>query len=299
MSLLGKLHKLTQERLDAEAAAAAKKADKPFGSGLTLKASSESREKDANDFLPSGTELARSTPARSVETQGTTAPQKGSFLARFAESGKKTDSVDATDSGDRVGGRASDTMGVGSGPILSTPKGEAPLSTEVLTATEINAGPPTEIESLKDFATLNTDGIDARNNPASLAETQIAQIKGEMLLSGPANIRVALDEVDSLMTKDVGINTITLGVIRNKIESVMVSLRDNPEWDSIMLDKDVHNVIRFLRSVRGEAQLEREQKVAKKAVRPASPKRAGKTLSLGSFDLKSFAASRLLGKKDE
>jgi hypothetical protein len=297
-SLLNRLHQAAQERIKRES-----ETKEPttfsgaagFSNRVTLKTPGESGEKTPAPALStSRTESPTALPMDTVDA-GTQPETKGSFLSRFQVG--RTATAKTPEGGTGEQRNTTDSGRAGVRPSLPSVESKAALSSEELSATEINVDSPAEIRSVKDLASLNSDSIEEKLKPSSIAEKQIDAVMKETLLSGPEDIRATMDEVDSLMASDVGISTIALGVIRNKIESVMISLRDNPEWDSILLDNDVRNMVRFLRSIKGEAQLVLEEKSQKKAV--AASKRAGVAKGkagrvIGSgFDLKAMASQFL------
>lgn len=62
-----------------------------------------------------------------------------------------------------------------------------------------------------------------------------------------------LDMLDSLVSSELGISPYTIDVIRSHVKHIMMDLVTQPELDSILIDRDVHNVLAFIRHVKVDA----------------------------------------------
>ncbi|KAK0039441.1 hypothetical protein Bpfe_031118 [Biomphalaria pfeifferi] len=136
-----------------------------------------------------------------------------------------------------------------------------------------------EIHSAGELAAFDPEkmGLEVQNEPQKQELVRAAVLTKRMILDDGKDVRNLLDAIDSTIEsfqdKLAGPGLITL---RNYVQSLMVTLKQHPEFDSILIDKDVHNVMRFIRAVRGEAlaardikEVKREVKKAKAAATPA------------------------------
>ena len=104
-----------------------------------------------------------------------------------------------------------------------------------------------------------------------------------------------MEALDALISADNGINTFTIDDIRRYVKDIMVTLHREPELDAILIDRDVHNILRFIRYVKDQAfdgaVTAQEKRVAKvkKAVGVQKNKEAMRKL-LGGLSLSGFSA---------
>lgn len=69
----------------------------------------------------------------------------------------------------------------------------------------------------------------------------------------PKDFRELLDSFDKFFAADTGISEFNLQPARDFVERIFQDLRVDPSLDGLMLDKDVANVIEWVRKVKGEA----------------------------------------------
>lgn len=82
----------------------------------------------------------------------------------------------------------------------------------------------------------------------------------------PENFQEVLDKFDALLIRDNGVTEINVVHLRDYVKRIFVDLRDNPEYDGLIIDRDVKNIIGFMRAVKGQAQelaVEKKEKKAK------------------------------------
>lgn len=117
-------------------------------------------------------------------------------------------------------------------------------------------------------------------------ERSIRELDLEAMLQGPTGVREVLDEIDALMGEDGRLEGLYLDQTRKYIKRLMVTLKEHEEFASVLIDKDVHNIMRFVRNVRGEALSLKAVKAEKKATREVKKEtRQGKLSSkLSGFD---------------
>ena len=96
-----------------------------------------------------------------------------------------------------------------------------------------------------------------------------------MQLDSAETVRGVLDQLDNLIEKHAAADLQGPPLIesRNYVQSIMVTLKTRPEFESVMIAKDVRNVMKFIRATRQEALELRELKTEKKAVRAANKER--------------------------
>lgn len=98
-----------------------------------------------------------------------------------------------------------------------------------------------------------------------------------------------LDELDRLCMSEFGVSKLTVDAIRGHVMVIMKTLQTEPELDNILIDRDVHNILTFIRFVKNEAVASRESTQAKKETK------AKKALKLGGFTMDAFVPLSLEG----
>lgn len=83
-------------------------------------------------------------------------------------------------------------------------------------------------------------------------QVEIAQT-GVEKAEGPMNFQDRLNELDRLIQLDAKIGEFTFDAVRGHVKQVMIDLKTQPELDSCLIDRDVHNIIAFIRSVKQDA----------------------------------------------
>jgi len=98
----------------------------------------------------------------------------------------------------------------------------------------------------------------------------------------PESLKSRLDSLDAIISSELGISTLTLDAIRAHVMEIMVTLKGQPELDSILIDRDVHNVLAFIRNVRVDA-IESRAATKVKAAKAVAKKGSLSGLVLPSF----------------
>lgn len=96
------------------------------------------------------------------------------------------------------------------------------------------------------------------------AEKAPATIEVEVPEDKPLSFKDRLDELDRLIQLDTGITAFTIDTVRSHVKQIMVDLKEQPELDSILIDRDVHNILLFIRTVKEKAVIVREDTKEKK-----------------------------------
>lgn len=97
----------------------------------------------------------------------------------------------------------------------------------------------------------------------------------ESIPPGPEGFQFHLDRLDALIQRDGGITALTQDSIKGKIKDIFTELNQFPEYDGLIIDRDVHNIMRFMQHSLSAVQVATEKKVAtrtKKAEEKAKPK---------------------------
>lgn len=115
---------------------------------------------------------------------------------------------------------------------------------------------------------------------------QSAQSRGELVETSTKAERIEqfktiLDNFDHLINSEFGIHPITQEKIRGFVKEVMRTLQVEPELDAILIDRDVHNILHYIRSTKDQAVASRAVAKEKKIVKA---KKAGR---FKDFDLDS------------
>lgn len=132
---------------------------------------------------------------------------------------------------------------------------------------------PTSTSSL---AAFNTDALDPVEKVLTRDELSIKQLDAEAMLTGPAGVRELLDEVDRLVTSDEKMPSgLHLPFLRDYVRQLMITLKEHSEYESIFLDKDIHNVMKVVRALRREAMEVLETRKVKRATREAKASSPG------------------------
>lgn len=65
---------------------------------------------------------------------------------------------------------------------------------------------------------------------------------------GPQGFKARLDAFDAMIMAEAGINQQQLDAARNHVATIMVELKENPEYDGMLIDRDVHNIMLYVRA---------------------------------------------------
>jgi hypothetical protein len=105
------------------------------------------------------------------------------------------------------------------------------------------------------------------------------------------------DQIDKLIGDEAGaaLEGPSLITVRNYVQTLMVTLKTRPEFDSVIIDKDVRNIMKFIRATREEALALREVKTTKKAVREAKKETATKKTSAKALGFEDAFKSVMFG----
>lgn len=72
--------------------------------------------------------------------------------------------------------------------------------------------------------------------------------------SGPEGMRVKLDRLDKMIIANSGIDQMSVDTARKYVQDIMIELKTHPEYMGVLVDKDIHNVMTFVRESMNLAQ---------------------------------------------
>lgn len=102
----------------------------------------------------------------------------------------------------------------------------------------------------------------------------------------PENFQDRLDLFDTLMKQDQGEIDFNLDRARDFVKRIMIDLRENPEYDGMIIDRDIHNIIAYQRRLKALAREVIGEKTVKAAKKAAKPKAASRfSIDIDSIDL--------------
>lgn len=158
------------------------------------------------------------------------------------------------------------------GPVLEG--GEAKqFLTDLLTRVDeaVEEPAPTEIQgeifSREQLAATDTSNLEPQKMPTTSLAKAVATRNAALTLDSASSVRELCDSVDKQMSENPNLAGPVLIVIRAHVVSLMVTLKSHSEFESVLIDKDIHNIMKFVRATREEALLLRDVKVDKKAKR--------------------------------
>lgn len=119
-------------------------------------------------------------------------------------------------------------------------------------AAKVESSPAPEVaDESVGMATESQDGMAPDSGSGTslvLASSQQVVAPEPPPTSGPAGFRAVLDYLDELIGTTTQIQLIQMDAARSHVKTIMQQLVSNPEYDEILVDKDVHNVMVFVQS---------------------------------------------------
>lgn len=158
-------------------------------------------------------------------------------------------------------------------------------------------GTVNEVAGVHALAELNTDSMKPQDKPITSLTLKAAQRTEKLVLDSAQDVRQLCDQVDQLISSNEQLAGPALIHLRGYVRQLMVTLKEKPEFDNILIDKegglsDTRNIMKFIRATREESLLLRDVKTEKKAVRGAKKE---KTSTLNAGLSAAFAA--VMGKQ--
>jgi hypothetical protein len=167
------------------------------------------------------------------------------------------------------------------------------------------AEPVAAVETPKETPAVPAAPAPTPAKPSLLASTrEITKKQNEAVSydhlfdSIPTDFQEVLNRFDTIMQRDHGTIDINLPRIRDYVMRIMEDLRENPEYEGMLLDRDVRNVIGFIRRTSVQAAnvvVEKQVKSAKKVSKAAKSGSNRFDMDLDSFDLGAASPVKALG----
>lgn len=113
---------------------------------------------------------------------------------------------------------------------------------------------------------------DKVNLPAVQAPSVLDTPVEEVIPPGPDGFKLRLDMLDALIKRDAGISDVMLGMVKTRIKDIVSELKEFPEYDGLIIDRDIHNIMIFMNKSVSTAKagfVEKEKKRTTRAVRAA------------------------------
>lgn len=123
----------------------------------------------------------------------------------------------------------------------------------------------------EELAMIDTENMEptAPNQKVPTINVRAANLAKASALTSGESVRDLCDRLDAMIGERAApdLQGPSLFEIRNYVQTLMITLKSRPEFDSVIIDKDVRNVMKFIRATRQEAIELRDVKVVKKATR--------------------------------
>jgi hypothetical protein len=129
------------------------------------------------------------------------------------------------------------------------------------------------VDGLHELAALNTDSLEPQTTPSTSIAVKTRQHEQKLILDSAADVRELCDRTDALIVANPQLAGPSLVTLRNYVQQLMITLKNHPEFDDVVIDHDINNVMQFIRATREEALSLRTVKVEKKAVRAVGKER--------------------------
>lgn len=125
-----------------------------------------------------------------------------------------------------------------------------------------------DVHSVSDLTGLDTGDI-----PALKDKADAVQLRAEKyIIKESEGLRTLCDAIDAAMSRDDIMEGFNLDAVRGYVKTVMVTLKAKPEFDGILLDKDVSNLVQFATRAYHQAETIRQMESGAKAAKAAKRK---------------------------
>lgn len=141
------------------------------------------------------------------------------------------------------------------------------------TAKELDSPAATALQPYdrEELAMIDTENMEPTpvNQRVPNLNVRAANLAKASVLQSGESVRELCDRLDNMIGDKAApdLQGPNLFEIRNYVQTLMITLKSRPEFDSVVIDKDVRNVMKFIRATRQEALELREVKTVKKATR--------------------------------
>lgn len=123
---------------------------------------------------------------------------------------------------------------------------------------------PGNATSLSD---LDTTAIEPKDTPEKTENLRAAELDARSKLKSTDELRALCDSIDERIGERTELHGPDLVTLRSQLSRIMITLKSQPEFAPVLIDKDIRNVMRIVRAIRAEALAIREIKAIKKVDR--------------------------------
>lgn len=134
---------------------------------------------------------------------------------------------------------------------------------------------PNKVHSVEELGHINTQEMEAQHQRESNLNVKAEQRTAKLVLASGEEVKSVCDKLDSIIGNNPNLVGPPLIEARGYVQRLMVTLKERPEFDSFVIDKDVRNIMRFIRSTREESLAMREVKTVKKVQRQVKKEQTG------------------------
>lgn len=131
----------------------------------------------------------------------------------------------------------------------------------------VDTAPASVANDLHELASLNTESMEPATKRDTNLNVKAKQLGQRLVLKDSGSVRELCDRIDQMIESNPNLVGPNLGITRNYVQQLMMTLKAHPEFDEVVIAKDVRNVMQFIRQTRTETLAQREVKVEKKVIR--------------------------------
>lgn len=136
-----------------------------------------------------------------------------------------------------------------------------------------STGTSIAVPDATDPATVSTDTEESQTSTVAVVE----------VATGPAGFQAKLDKLDSLIGADNSISSLVIDQVRGHVKEIAIELHKFPEYDGILLDRDIHNIMAFMQQSVSTSAESFKAKAKAKSTKAASAK-IRSTVDFGALD---------------
>ena len=126
------------------------------------------------------------------------------------------------------------------------------------------------VNSLEELAHIDTTNMEPKQAMTPSLTLKAQQKAAALILESGEEVKELCDRVDKLLESSPQLVGPPLIHVRGYVRQLMVTLKEKPEFDNILIDKDTRNIMRVARAIREEALALREVKTEKKVKRESN-----------------------------
>jgi hypothetical protein len=182
--------------------------------------------------------------------------RKHSDVVKAAQPKAEKESTDVGSAGvgspaspDQDGGGSSDSgdavAGVAHGDEAQEAEEVAPATAPTTPATQLG------LNSLAGLMRGRTQPKPAGTDLAMRAATEVSTLEptapqDEVYAVGPEGFQARLDALDAVVSREAMLSDFSASFAKNRIKDIFLELRKFPEYDGLIVDRDVHNIMSYM-----------------------------------------------------